>query len=458
MKKIILLVLALTLIFALASCKKKQEPVVENPAPEENIPEVEVIKYSEGLEFTSGDETCMVKGIGSCVDTDIIVPKFSPEGLKVVGIDSSAFAKSDSVVSITLHEDITKIGDYAFKNCKSLTKVIFAEDSQLKEIGKEAFLKCSNLAFITLPDELMSIGESAFSNCHALTVINVSPGVTSIGSKAFSNCLSLKKISVDESNSDFREINGVLYSSDGKVLLQYPTGKTDKYFEIPDDVTTIGSYAFAYCDVIKGIVISDDVTTISGHAFEGCDALVSVDIPNSVTYMGEYAFYSCTGLLSIELPYNMNHIGNLAFNLCYSLTEIKVGYGNTTFKDMDGVLYSYDGKTLIQYPAGKKDKTFEIPSSVTTIGMYAFRRCESIQTITLSSGSRLSIIDIGAFFECKALTSIELPSTLTKINANAFSSTALKNVYYAGGESQWTKIGVSKSDINNATVHYNSTI
>ena len=110
MKKIILILLILSVIVALASCGGETTntpndggdtpPAVDNGG-EENKPEE--IKYSQGLEFISRDAgTCSLKGIGSCTDTDIIVPLTSPLGETVTSIDASAFEGVTSIVSITI--------------------------------------------------------------------------------------------------------------------------------------------------------------------------------------------------------------------------------------------------------------------------------------------------------------------------------------------------------------------
>lgn len=81
-------------------------------------------------------------------------------------------------------------------------------------------------------------------------------------------------------------------------------------FEIPEGVTGIGDYAFAYCENLESIEIPDSVTHIGAFAFEDCENLESIRIPDSVMYIGTYAFYDCPSLKSVELPVGCKCYGN----------------------------------------------------------------------------------------------------------------------------------------------------
>ena len=179
-------------------------------------------------------------------------------------------------------------------------------------------------------------------------------------------------ITVDGNNTAYKSIDGVLYSKDGKTLIQYPAGKTATVFTIPNSVTSIGEYAFEYCD-----------------------KLTSVTFGNSVTSVGKYAFY------------------------CDNLICITVDSNNIAYKSIDGVLYSKDGKTLICYPAGKKATTFTIPNSVTSIGDRAFCSCDKLTSVTF--GNSVTSIGTNAFLRCTNLTSITIPNSVISIGDRAFS-------------------------------------
>ena len=340
--------------------------------------------------------------------------------------------------------DITSIGEVAFSNCNGLTNVIFGEDSQLTSIGEYAFFNCKGLTNITIPDNVTSIGNHAFSRCSSLTSITIPDSVTSIENMAFSECISLTSIVVDENNPNYKSIDGNLCSKDGKTLIQYAIGKTDKSFVIPDGVTIIGDFAFYDCINLTSIdiqgvtnigkhafydcisltsfVIPDNVTSIGDSAFKDCDSIISVTFGENsqLTTIGEEAFYFCDNLTSIIIPGSVTSIGNYAFRGCSSLTSIEVDEDNLNYKSIEGNLYSKDGKTLIQYAGAKTDMSFKIPDSVTIIGDGAFYSCDSLTSVTIGN----SVTNIGerAFDDCNSLTSVTIGNSVTNIGEYAFSS------------------------------------
>ncbi len=210
---------------------------------------------------------------------------------------------------------------------------------------------------------------------------------------------------------------------------------SDEYFEFTY-LTAKDSYSITAKNVVNlpsKIVLPSKhegkpVTSLGENAFYYCSDLESIDIPSSVTYIDDHAFEYCSGLTSIEIPASVTYIGAYAFRYCSSLTDINVQEGNKQYKSIDGNLYSYDEKTLIQYAIGKKDKVFVIPSSVTTIGYYAFYS-SNLTGVEIPS----SVTSIGgyAFQECCALTSVEIPNSVTTICMAAFyNCIALKEVTF----------------------------
>ena len=238
-----------------------------------------------------------------------------PDSVTTIG--EEAFAECESLTSIVIPDSVTTIGGYAFDECESLTSVVIGDS--VTTIGEGAFNYCG-LTSIVIPDSVTTIGEGAFSGCDSLTSIVIPDSVTTIGEAAFSYCDSLTSITVSENNTAYKDINGNLYTKDGKTLIQYAMGKTDTSFTIPDSVTTIGKAAFSYCG-LTSIVIPDSVTTIGKAAFSYC-GLTSIVIPDSVTTIGEYAFIGCESLTSIVIGDSVTTIGGYAFYSCDSLTDV----------------------------------------------------------------------------------------------------------------------------------------
>ena len=170
------------------------ETEVEIPLPDPS---------SKGLSFKSlGDGTCLVSGLGSCTDSEILLPTVSPDGDLVVGIDSYAFRGETGVKGITLTPAIRSIGDYAFYG--------------------------SGLRYIEIPAETVHIGEYAFCGCYSLVEIKVSEG-----------------------NPTYSDLSGVLFNKAQTVIICYPAGRVENFYTISSKVEEIRTMAFYNCRAIK---------------------------------------------------------------------------------------------------------------------------------------------------------------------------------------------------------------
>ena len=113
---------------------------------------------------------------------------------------------------------------------------------------------------------------------------------------------------------DFEIIGDTVVSYKGK----------DSSVTIPNSVTSIGNYAFAWCTGLTSITIPNSVTSIGDYAFAYCESLISIIIPNSVTTIGYRAFWGCKSLKSITVPNSVTSIGDMAFEGCTNLIAIKI--------------------------------------------------------------------------------------------------------------------------------------
>ncbi len=238
--------------------------------------------------------------------SDSIKKAIIEEGATNIG--GRAFYNHEALTEIQIPDSVTSIGDYAFEYCTSLASITFGENSQLTSIGNLAFASCTGLASITIPDS-----------------------VTSIADWAFPDCTSLANITVDANNAIYSsDENGVLFNKDKTTLIQYPIGNTRTSYTIPDSVTSIGAYAFAFCTSLASITFGENsqLKSIGGYAFRDCASLASITIPDSVTSIGWSAFEYCTSLASVNFDENSQLTSIVAgvFTNCASLANITIPY------------------------------------------------------------------------------------------------------------------------------------
>lgn len=308
-------------------------------------------------------------------------------------------------------------------------------------IGNSAFISCTVVKSIVIPNGISSIGRLAFYQCFGLQSINIPIGVTALDDATFYCCTDLKSIT------------------------------------IPEGVTTIGREAFAKSG-LTSITIPNGVTKISDEAFSGCTDLTNVSISQTVTTIGKYVFQNCNSLTNITIPPSVNSLDNVAFCGCNNLTSIIVDPENTKYDsrnecnavietatnkliigckntvipnsviEIDHAFYGCSGLTNISIPEGVtkigKDAFYRcsnlssiyIPTSVTTIGYSAFSGCTKLATVTISEG--VNMIDYEAFTGCTNLTEITIPSSIKYISLRAFSGcSSLVNIEVNSGNTKF---------------------
>ncbi|MCR5635992.1 MAG: leucine-rich repeat protein [Clostridiales bacterium] len=200
---------------------------------------------------------------------------------------------ADDVKSIVIKEGVTSLGNEAFFSLANLSEVTLP--STLKKIGDNAFTDCGKLGDVSLGDALTSIGAGAFSHCSELKEFNIPASVESIGELAFVGCSNLEKITVDEKNSKYCDVDGVLFNKSETELICCPA-KISGVYKVPSKTTIIDTRAFEACYELTRVILPYSLRTIGDGAFGWCKKLESIVIPNSVMSIGEGAFAYNKGL------------------------------------------------------------------------------------------------------------------------------------------------------------------
>ena len=317
-----------------------------------------------------------------------------PKSVKTIG--KASFYNCNSLATVTIPEKVTMIGDYAFQNCSGMASVTIPDG--VESIGKYAFYGCSGLTSVDIPHSMTSIAEGTFWNCSGLTSFTIPANIRSMGYGSLEGLASLSAFDVEGGNPYYASQDGVLFNKDLTLLYLYPRGKKDAAYSIPNGVTSITSWSFYQCTSLTSVTIPNSVITIEQGAFAGCSGLMSLTIPNSVTYIEEGAL-DCSNETS-------------------NLTTIDVEEGNEYFTSEGGVLFNKSMTTIVQYPAGKKEVSYTIPSSVTTIGGYAFADCINLISVSISQSA--TYINNGAFAGCSLLKLYCYADNVPETNAKAF--------------------------------------
>ena len=378
-------------------------------------------KSAKRLEYTQlADGSYAVRSEGEASSESNIVIPSSYDGKAVTKIDNYAFEYCADMTSIIIPNTVTSIGDYAFYGCKGLTSIVIPDS--VTKIGVGAFYGCESLQIIKISNAVTEIPNSAFVGCASLTTIEFSDKIVKFGDNVFRGCRNLANIIVSDANTEYKTVEGNLYSKSGEELIYYAPGKTEETFTVPNSVTSIASGAFATSVRVKNVIIPDTVTVLGNEAFAECTALENVTVSKNVEVIPEYAFNKCTGLISIKASNNLKTIEKFAFNGCSKLAEFEIPYGVTKL-----------GMSVFNGCSGLK--TIEIPTTTTEIGDNVFAGCvrlreaivptdvipsipkNVLQYVEINGGT---VIKKDSFNNCYSLISLTVPDFITDIEKDAF--------------------------------------
>lgn len=237
-----------------------------------------------------------------------------------------------------------------------------------------------NVTSYVVSEGITVITNKAFSSSNILTSVSLPASVTSIDENCFTLCPKLTTITVADGNANYKTVDGVLFSKDGKNLVKYPAALPNvTEYTVPTGTEQIIGGAIDNCQTLKTLTVSASVDSISYDA--------------------------------------------IATNRL--LTLISVDKNNQKYSTVDSLLCNKKGDVLIHFPTGKNNTNadpagvvnYKLPDAITTIAMKAFVGDPFIQTVNLN---KVHNIEPFAFQDCGSLRTVNIPKETTFIAEAAF--------------------------------------
>ena len=260
----------------------------------------ENLNASEGLSYSYSNGSYTVTGIGTCTDSNVVIPA-AYNGYPVVAIADNAFSSVSQIKSVVIPDSVYTIGENAFYSCKNLVNITIGR--HVNYIGNNAFYYSTALKNVYIFD----VGKWCSINC-----VNTSSNPLFYASNLYINGSLVKDVVIPEG------VTSICHSAFAGTSLESVT--------MPNSVKTIGAFAF-YNTEIKEIVFSNQLTEIGWAVLSDCSKLEKVVIPDSVIKIADAVFIDCVKLRTIVIPDSVTSIGWNVFHGCTGLESIVIGSG-----------------------------------------------------------------------------------------------------------------------------------
>lgn len=374
-----------------------------------------------------------------------------PEGLTEIGYYAFGYTK---LASIVIPKNVTRLGGKSsqtsssiygssFYYCTELESVTFEEGSALTSIESSAFNGCTKLASIVLPDKIEKIGSYVFSKT-TISSITIPASVTTIDTYAFDGCSQLSEVVFAE-GSELTKIGNYAFRATAIASFAFPETSATKL--------TVGTDLFFGCKALKSVHLSSDVTSVD-NVFRGCASIETVTvseenqnftieendnilynktktairyiigessgvfvIPEGTTEISDRAFVGQAGMTKVVIPSSIRSIGQYAFLNCWNLKEV-VFDNCMSLTELPNYLFQ-NCVSLTE---------ITIPANVTKLGTYVFDYCTSLTKVNFADNSKLDSIGNYAFQKTYSLVGVDLPSGVKTLGTNVFQYSGVKSV------------------------------
>ena len=411
--------------YAFAECKKLETLTLPNGS----VRIRDAVFANSGLENLVFGQNTVLEEVGIAIfdkvddlvfDTSASANYILEDGI-VYNQDKSVlvFVGPDAGMSeFEVPASVKEIADGAFAANKKLTKVTFAEGSQLERIGYGAFAFCTLLNTVELPSNDIVIEDMAFSDSTRLKNINLN-GMKELGALAFQNT-GLTEVSLPA--DDVVIGYGAFYNC--KSLNTITLGKG----------AVIGDYAF-FETPLRNVTLLGDGVTVGEGAFSGCMSLTTFDFTKLTGKVGDYAFFNCQYLTSVVMP-NVTEIGEGCFADCYSLSVFSAekleivgpfAFAPSTEQAVSGAVFTEVYVPSLRIVCANAFygcvylQSLDLPN-VERVDEQAFAFCQSMHTITF--GENLTVLPDLVFYGCSVLQDFNMDN-IAKIGMGAFYGVSL---------------------------------
>ena len=328
------------------------------------------LQESTGFMFESnGDGTCTLANIGDCTDSDIVIPEKSPAG-----------------------DMVTMIAEYAFYGAEDINSIVFA--GRTLELDKKAFQSCETEKIVITGCDMV-IGENAFSYCEDVSEVIISGSNIEVETYAFYD-------TGKDMNVKILNCTGVL---DEKAFQS--CGIAD--LTINGSTLELGENVFSYCEDLTAVAFDSSTVEIGTYAFYDSGDDATVTFSNCGLDIDDKAFQSC-GITTLNISGSETVMGDNAFSYCEDLTDVIIGVGNTEI----GIYSFYDCTSLenVSIAADSEDDSLSL-----VIDDKAFQSC-SVQNVVIGRGN----VELGdnAFSYCENLVGVEIKGVLSDIGDYVF--------------------------------------
>lgn len=333
------------------------------------------------------------------------------EGSQLKSIGNNAFWGSEQVYprfkEIKIPDSVETIGNGAFRHCQNLERITLP--SALQTLSNGTFYGCAALSEVTFPASLKTIEKSAFGYCRNLSEVKLPASLTTIQSYVFNGCSALKTVFYDGSLAQWNHItaNKDADNDADKDVLGY---------SCPSLVT--GDYTAQFISVKDDPFAYPPPKTVTITKYTGTESTVILPSKISswpVTKIGEDAFQDNTTITSVTIPASVTEIGSNAFAGCTNLTSVHYAgdWSNLTIQS---------GNPAVQDAANEQLFDFDFTPDNTAAIVTNYKYNGAAADVTIPSrykGKPVTTIGHAAFFN-SAVTSVTIPDSVTSISDDAF--------------------------------------